>query len=98
MKKTVAIGFGLAALLVTGYASAATMSSGRPSAVLSKKDCKVVWKAATGDADYLTPMNAGPYIVNWTLADANGDGKITKREFKKACSKGLVKGTVVRGN
>jgi len=98
MKKTVGIVFGVAALLVTGYASAATMTSGRPSAVLNKKDCRVVWKAAVGDGDVLTRQNAGPFIVNWKMADANQDGAISKKEFKKACSKGLVKGTVARGN
>ena len=90
--------FGVAAVLATGYASAATMTSGRPSADLNKKDCKVVWKAAVGDGDYLTRQNAGPFIVNWNLADGNQDGVITKKEFKKACSKGLVKGTVTRGS
>lgn len=97
--KVFAILIGLAALLATGYASAATMTSGRPSAVLNKKDCKAVWKAALGGGEYLTRQNAAPYIVNFKLADgADQDGVITKREFKKACSKGLVKGTVIRGN
>ena len=94
--KVFAILFGLAALLATGYASAATMTSGRPSAVLSKKDCRAVWKVAKGGGHYLTRQNAAPYIVNFKLADGpDQDGKISKREFMKACSKGLVKGTVI---
>jgi hypothetical protein len=92
--KVFAILFGVTALLVTGYASAGTMTSGRPSAVLSKKDCRAVWKAAGGAK--LTRQNASPYIVNFKLADGpDQDGVITKREFMKACSKGLVKGTVI---
>jgi hypothetical protein len=87
---------GLAAVLAAGYASAATMTSGRPSAVLNKKDCRAVWKVATNGSRYLTRQNAAPYIVNFKLADGpDQDGAISKREFMKACSKGLVKGNVV---
>jgi hypothetical protein len=33
-----------------------------------------------------------PFIVNFHLADGlEQDGRISKREFKKACIKGLVK-------
>lgn len=97
--KTLAILFGLAMLATTGYASAATMSSGRPSAVLSSEDCKMVWKAAVPSGRYLDRADAAPWIVNFKIADGpDQDGRISKREFKKACSKGLVKGTVIRGN
>lgn len=94
--KVFAILFGVTALLVTGYASAATMTSGRPSAVLNKKDCRAVWKVASGGERYLTRQNSARYIVNFKLADGpDQDGKISKREFMQACSKGLVKGTVI---
>ncbi len=94
--KAFAILLSFAAVLVAGYASAATMTSGRPSAVLNKKDCRAVWKVASGGEHYLTRQNAAPYIVNFKLADGpDQDGKISKREFMKACSKGLVKGTVL---
>ncbi|GFO81398.1 hypothetical protein [Methyloceanibacter sp.] len=95
--KTFAILFGLALLITTGYASAATMSSGRPSAILNSKDCKAVWKAAVPSGRYLDRADAAPWIVNFKLADGEDqDGRISKREFKKACSKGLVKGTIIR--
>lgn len=82
----------LAVLLGTGYATAATMTSGRPSAVLNKKQCKAVWNLAVPHGRYLYKQNARPYIVNFKLADGpDQDGRISKREFKKACSKGLVK-------
>jgi hypothetical protein len=83
---------GLAVLLVTGYASAATMTSGRPSAVLTREHCLAVWHMAVPTGKYLYKQNAAPYIVNFALADGpDRDGKISKREFKKACRKGLVK-------
>lgn len=92
--KAMAILIGFAMLLGAGYASAATMSSGRPSAVLTKKQCKTVWKAAVPSGRYLYRQNAWPYIVNFALADGpDQDGRISKREFKKACKKGLVKYT-----
>jgi hypothetical protein len=85
----------LVLLLAGGYASAATMTSGRPSAVLTKSQCKAVWKLAVPSGRYLDRANAAPYIVNFTLADgADQDGRISKREFKHACSKGLVKYTL----
>jgi hypothetical protein len=82
----------LALVLAAGYASAAAMTSGRPAAVLTKSQCKTVWKAAVPSGRYLYRTNAAPYIVNFKLADGpDQDGRISKREFKKACAKGLVK-------
>ena len=81
----------LVLLLAGSYASAATMTSGRPTAVLNKKQCKAVWRLAVPSGHYLYKANAAPYIVNFKLADgADQDGRISKREFKHACSKGLV--------
>jgi hypothetical protein len=85
----------LVALLCAGYASAATMTSGRPTAVLSKKQCKAVWKQAVPSGHHLYKQNAHRFIVNFKLADGpDQDGKISKHEFKKACSKGLVINTI----
>lgn len=90
--RSLAILTGAAALLVTGYATAATMTSGRPSAVLNREQCKTVWHMAVPEGRYLDRQDAAPYIVNFALADGpDQDGKISKREFKKACRKGLVK-------
>jgi hypothetical protein len=92
--KVPAIVMSFAVMLATGYASAATMTSGRPSAVLTKEQCKTVWDAAVLSGRYLHRQDAAPFIVNFTLADGpDQDGKISKREFKKACKKGLVKYT-----
>ena len=90
--KAPALLMSLALLFAAGYAHAATMTSGRPSAVLTKEQCKTVWHAAVPSGRYLDRANAGPFIVNFALADGpDQDGKISKREFKKACKKGLVK-------
>ena len=83
--RSLAILTGATVLLVTGYASAATMTSGRPSAVLDREQCRQVWHMAVPEGRYLYRQDAGPYIVNFALADGpDQDGKISKREFKKS--------------
>ena len=89
--KTPAILMSFALLFATGYAYAGTMTSGRPSAVLTREQCKTVWHAAVPSGHYLDRQTAHPFIVNFALADGpDQDGKISKHEFKKACKKGLV--------
>jgi hypothetical protein len=84
-------------LLSAGYAfaqgTANTMTSGRPSAVLNDTQCQTVWKMASPNGATLSQDQAVPYIVNFSLVDVDGDGKITADEFKAACGKGLVKST-----
>jgi hypothetical protein len=87
--KALVILMSFAVLLATGYASAATMTSGRPSAVLTKQQCKTVWNAAVPSGRYLYSQNAAPFIVNFTLADGpDQDGRISKREFKRPARRG----------
>ena len=51
----------------------------------------MVWRAAVPSGRYLDQANAAPFIVNFAMADGQDqDSKISKREFKKACKKGLV--------
>ena len=84
-------------LLSAGYALAQqtpnTMTSGRPSAVLNDTQCQEMWKKAVGSGDKLAQADAGPFIVNFTQVDADGDGIISMTEFQAACGKGLVKST-----
>lgn len=83
-----------ALLFASSCAWAGTMTSGRPSAVLTKSQCRSVWKQASPHGHALMKANAAPYIVNFKLADGpDQDGQISKSEFFHACSKGLVKYT-----
>ena len=69
-----------------------TMTSGRPSAVLTPAQCQEVWGEAVPSGEFLLKKDAAPYIVNWHMADGSDhDGKLSKVEFKSACRKGLVK-------
>jgi hypothetical protein len=80
LMKTVALMASLAILLVAGYAEARTMTSGRPSAVLTKKQCKAVWKEAVPHGRYLYKAHAWPFIVNFKLAVvAYNDGKMSMK-------------------
>ena len=42
------------------------------------------------DGDTLSGDQAAPFIVNFSMVDADGDGKITQSEFEDGCKKGLV--------
>lgn len=64
--------------------------SGRPSAVLDEAKCTSVWSMTEREGDTLSEGKAAPYIVNFKLVDADGDGKISEAEFKDGCKKGLV--------
>ena len=83
-------------LVGAGYALAqgtpnSTMSSGRPSAVLTDAQCQEVWTKAVPSGDTLAQADAAPYIVNFTQVDTDGSGVISIAEFQAACGKGLVK-------
>jgi hypothetical protein len=70
-----------------------TMTSGRPSAVLNDDQCQAVWKMASPNGATISKDQAVPYIVNFSMVDGDGDGKITAEEFKGGCAKGMVKST-----
>ncbi|MBM3545246.1 MAG: hypothetical protein FJX44_12255 [Alphaproteobacteria bacterium] len=65
-------------------------SSGRPAAILDDAKCTSVWSLTEREGDTLSQGQAAPFIVNFTLVDADGDGKITEAEFKEGCKQGLV--------
>ena len=69
------------------------MTSGGPSAVVSDEQCQSIWQMASPRGDALSKDQAVPFIVNFQIADVDGDGKISADEFKQACGKGMVKNT-----
>jgi hypothetical protein len=70
-----------------------TMTSGRPSAVLDDAQCQAVWTMASPNGATISQDQAVPYIVNFSMVDGHGDGKISADEFKAGCAKGMVKST-----
>jgi hypothetical protein len=87
----------IALLLSAGCALAQgtsnNMTSGRPSAVLDDAQCQTIWAMASPDGATISKDQAVPFIVNFQMVDADGDGNITADEFKAGCGKGLVKNT-----
>ena len=64
--------------------------SGRPGAILDDAKCQAVWSITQREGDTLSSDKAAPFIVNFTMVDTDGDGKVTQAEFSEGCKKGLV--------
>ena len=65
-------------------------ASGRPGAVLDDAKCTSVWSAAQQSGDTLSEGQAAPFVTNFKLIDADGNGTISEAEYKDGCKKGLV--------
>jgi len=72
--------------------------SGRPSAILNDAKCASAWSLTQRDGDTLSGDQAAPFIVNFKLVDADGDGKISEAEFKDGCKMGLVQEASAEGS
>jgi hypothetical protein len=64
--------------------------SGRPSAILDDAKCQSVWSLTEREGDVLSEDKAAPFIVNFQMVDADGNGKISQDEFNQGCKKGWV--------
>jgi hypothetical protein len=73
-------------------------ASGRPSAMLDDAKCASVWSMTEREGDTLSEGKAAPFIVNFSMVDANSDGKISEAEFKDGCKKGLVQEASAEGS
>jgi hypothetical protein len=69
--------------LVGGAALAANV-------VVPKEKCNSAWKLASPHGDAIANGAAVPVVLNFTIVDANKDGKVDKKEFKDACKAGQV--------
>jgi hypothetical protein len=87
----------LTVLLGSGAALAAhnvnTETSGRPSAILNRAECRAAWERLAGGSTQLSPVAARMAIDNFEQADTNGNGVISRAEFRMACKRGLVQST-----
>ena len=83
-------GFALAGPGAGEPTTPADPSSGRPAAILDDAKCANVWSLTQRQGDALSEGEAAPFVVNFKLVDANGDGKISEAEFKDGCKQGLV--------
>lgn len=72
--------------------------SGRPTAILDDAACADVWSHTQREGDTLSEGQAAPFIVNFNLVDADGNGQISEAEFKDGCKKGLVQSASAEGS
>lgn len=82
----------LALVLSTGLAMAETGKK------LSQAECDSLWSQAnpTGAAT-ITEAQTQPYVSDFKAANPDNDGTLDAKEFRTACSKGLVGGTASSG-
>jgi hypothetical protein len=78
-------------LVVTLSIGHALAASDAPGPTLDPAQCTAVWSLTERQGDILMEDKARPFIVNFKMVDADGDGRITQEEFKKGCKGGLVK-------
>jgi hypothetical protein len=79
------IGTAVAMLVLAGPAWSQAMSQSEISA------CNEAWSSVEGNnTGSITPTQAQSAVKNFSSADTNKDGKLTKEEFTEACRKGLV--------
>ena len=78
----------LALVLSTGLAMA---ESGKK---LSQAECDSLWSQANpSGATTISAAQAQPYVSDFKAANPDNDGSLDAKEFRKACSSGLVAGT-----
>ena len=79
------IGITVAMLVLAGPAWSQTMSKSEISA------CNASWTSLEGSkTGTISQAQAQSAVTNFSAADANKDGKLSKAEFTEACRKGLV--------
>jgi hypothetical protein len=80
------------AALLTSVALAGTTAQAatQPGPRLAKHECHEVWKMASPHGDTLSRGKATPYVLNFAMVDANHNGMITSKEFKRGCMEGWV--------
>ena len=79
------IGTTVAMLVLVGPAWPQSMSQSEISA------CNAVWSSIEGNKiGSITQAQSQSAVKNFSSADTNRDGKLSKEEFTEACRKGLV--------
>jgi hypothetical protein len=79
-------------LLGTGFLlAAAAQAADEKGAPLDDAKCQAAWTMASPNGDTLSKDQVVPYVLNYTMVDTDGDGKVTADEFKSGCGAGYVK-------
>lgn len=78
----------LTSVLAIGFNSATALAA--EMAVPADK-CGAAWEMASPGGDTISKGTNVPVVLNFEMVDSDKDGAISKDEFSKACSDGLVK-------
>jgi hypothetical protein len=78
----------LAGLLAIGFGSSVALAADM--AVPADK-CNKAWSMASPGGDTISKGANVPFVMDFTMVDSDKSGTITKDEFNKACSSGMVK-------
>jgi hypothetical protein len=88
-KLTCLCGLALSLTVTCAFAQSNSMTSGRPSAVLTPDQCAQVWAKAVPSGDFLTEANAAPYIVNFKQLQASRWTRPGWKDFQERVQSGL---------
>jgi hypothetical protein len=80
----------ITALLGLGLGGTA-QAANKAGAPIDAETCKAAWTLASPNGDTISQGEAVPYVVNFSMVDTDGDGKISADEFSKGCKQGLIK-------
>jgi hypothetical protein len=78
----------LATVLAIGFGSGIAQAA--ETAVPAEK-CDAAWSMASPGGDTISKGATVPFVIDFTMVDSDKDGTISKDEFNKACSAGMVK-------
>jgi len=78
----------LAGALAIGFGSSVALAADM--AVPADK-CNKAWSMASPGGDTISKGANVPFVMDFTMVDSDKSGTISKDEFNKACSSGMVK-------
>ena len=78
----------LAGMLAIGFGSSVVLAADM--AVPADK-CDTAWSMASPGGDTISKGANVPFVMDFTMVDSDNSGDISKDEFNKACSAGMVK-------
>ena len=96
--KTISILISAVALAATGTAFAQTSPTGG-SSKMTQAECTSLWSSLdAGKSGSLSEAQSKNAVANFTTADVNKDGKLSRTEFMTTCNQGGVTSRGMTGN
>lgn len=88
----------LSALLIGAPSMAWAVGQAPAGQKMSQAECDSLWMQANpSNSATISQKQSQPFVTDFKRADSDNDGTLSKTEFSKACSSGLVRGTSSSG-